>query len=93
MNCYRERSEDGSELIFDHGAPCFSVNANNLEVQNLVNDWESRGLVAEWKENFGSFDFVSRKFVSTEEVSTNSVYERRTIYQYISFDYFYCLFH
>ncbi|KAL8505358.1 hypothetical protein ACS0TY_016556 [Phlomoides rotata] len=74
MSQRRERSEDGSELMFDHGAPCFTVNSNNLEVQNLVNDWESRGLVAEWKEKFGSFDFVSRKFVNIEEEGLNKRY-------------------
>lgn len=63
--------------MFDHGAPCFTVNTNNQEVQNLVNDWESRGFVAEWKEKFGSFDFVSRKFVSIEEVSKNSLHYAR----------------
>lgn len=37
-------------------------------MQTVLNDWESRGLVAEWKEKFGSFDFRSKKFVGVEEV-------------------------
>ncbi|KAH6764487.1 oxidoreductase family protein [Perilla frutescens var. frutescens] len=67
MSQRREHCEDGRELLFDHGAPCFSVNANNLEMRSLVNDWESRGLVAQWEEKFGSFDCSSRRFVSVEE--------------------------
>ncbi|KAL0328626.1 UNVERIFIED_CONTAM: hypothetical protein Scaly_2295200 [Sesamum calycinum] len=61
MSQRREHCEDGRELLFDHGAPYFTVSADNLEVQSLVNDWESRGLVAEWKEKFGYFDFSSKK--------------------------------
>ncbi|GFQ00310.1 hypothetical protein PHJA_002175000 [Phtheirospermum japonicum] len=74
MSQRRERSEDGRELMFDHGAPYFSVNASNLEVQSIVSDWESKGLVAEWKENFGSFDFSSKKFVTIEEEGSNKRY-------------------
>lgn len=66
---FREHCEDGGELMFDHGAPCFAVSSSNLEVQSLVDNWESRGLVAQWKEKFGSFDFSSRRFVGVEEVS------------------------
>lgn len=57
--------------MFDHGAPCFPVSATNLEVQSLVDGWESRGLVAQWKEKFGSFDCKLREFVSAEEVSSD----------------------
>ncbi|KAK6154520.1 hypothetical protein DH2020_008768 [Rehmannia glutinosa] len=71
MSQRRERSEDGRELLFDHGAPCFTVSSSNLEVQTLVNEWESRGLVAEWKEKFGSFDFSSKRFVNIEEEGSN----------------------
>lgn len=66
----REHCEDGGELSFDHGAPCFALNASNSELQSLVNNWESRGLVAQWKEKFGCFDFSSRSFVSVDEVSS-----------------------
>ncbi|KAK7848939.1 protoporphyrinogen oxidase 2 [Quercus suber] len=48
MSQRREVSEDGKELVFDHGAPFFTV--NNAEVLGLVREWESRGLVAEWKQ-------------------------------------------
>ncbi|KAK8295886.1 hypothetical protein V6Z11_D05G087500 [Gossypium hirsutum] len=44
---FREISEDGRELLFDHGAPYFTV--TNLDVLSVVTEWESRGLVAEWK--------------------------------------------
>ncbi|XP_042489178.1 renalase isoform X5 [Macadamia integrifolia] len=60
MSQRREISEDGTELFFDHGAPFFTVNDN--DVMGLVHEWEARGLVAEWKERFGSFDCISAKF-------------------------------
>lgn len=61
---FREISEDGRELLFDHGAPYFTV--TNPDVLSVVTEWESRGLVAEWKSNFGSFDCFTNKFVNTE---------------------------
>ncbi|XP_022749386.1 uncharacterized protein LOC111298905 isoform X2 [Durio zibethinus] len=64
MSQRREISEDGKELLFDHGAPYFTV--TNPDVLSVVAEWESRGLVAEWKLNFGSFDCFSNKFVNTE---------------------------
>lgn len=63
----REVSEGGEELLFDHGAPFFTAISN--EVQGLVCEWESRGLVAEWKGNFGSFDCISSKFKDIEQVN------------------------
>ncbi|KAL2467017.1 FAD/NAD(P)-binding oxidoreductase family protein [Abeliophyllum distichum] len=74
MSQRREIAEDGRELFFDHGAPYFSLNASNSEVQSLVNDWESRGLVAEWKEKFGSFDCLAKKFLKIEEEAVNKKY-------------------
>lgn len=71
MSQRREIIEDGKELLFDHGAPYFT--ATNADVLGLVRDWEARGLVAEWKENFGSFDFASQKFVDIEKNCTNVV--------------------
>ena len=62
----REITEEGKELFFDHGAPLFTV--SNPDVLDIVSEWESRGLVAEWKENFASFDCISRKFVEFEQV-------------------------
>lgn len=63
---FRENTEDGKELLFDHGAPFFTVSKS--EVLSLVHEWQSRGLVAEWKEKFGSFDFLTQKFVDIEQV-------------------------
>ncbi|XP_043690328.1 renalase isoform X2 [Telopea speciosissima] len=65
MSQRREISEDGTELFFDHGAPFFTVSDN--DVMGLVHEWEARGLVAEWKEKFGSFDCISAKFVDFEK--------------------------
>ncbi|KAL5565237.1 hypothetical protein UlMin_028401 [Ulmus minor] len=65
MSQRREVSEDGKELLFDHGTPFFT--ASNPEVLGLVHEWESRGLVAEWKEKFGSFDCTSSKFIDLEQ--------------------------
>ncbi|XVF87953.1 hypothetical protein PTKIN_Ptkin19aG0010000 [Pterospermum kingtungense] len=64
MSQRREISEDGKELLFDHGAPYFTV--TNPDVLSVVSEWESRALVAEWKLNFGFFDCISKKFVNTE---------------------------
>ncbi|XP_071724587.1 uncharacterized protein [Rutidosis leptorrhynchoides] len=65
MSRRRETTEDGKELFFDHGAPFFNV--NDSDALALVQDWESKGLVAEWKENFGSLDRSSSKFVDIEQ--------------------------
>lgn len=65
MSQRREVSEDGKELVFDHGAPYFTI--TNAEVLGLVSEWESRGLVAEWKQSFGSFDCISNKFVDIQQ--------------------------
>ncbi|KAK8261236.1 hypothetical protein V6Z12_D13G173500 [Gossypium hirsutum] len=64
MSQRREISEDGRELLFDHGAPYFTV--TNPDVLSVVTEWESRGLVAEWKSNFGSFDCFTNKIVNIE---------------------------
>ncbi|KAM1234648.1 hypothetical protein ACFX2J_004202 [Malus domestica] len=65
--------EDGKELWFDHCAPFF--NAYNTKVLGLVHEWESKGLVACWKEKFGFFDHISNKFVDPEEVCKMLVHE------------------
>ncbi|KFK35544.1 hypothetical protein AALP_AA4G004500 [Arabis alpina] len=67
MSQRREISEDGKELMFDHGAPFFSVSNNNSDAMALVHDWESKGIVSEWKQVFGSFDFASNKFLSIQQ--------------------------
>ncbi|XP_068655333.1 uncharacterized protein [Aristolochia californica] len=65
MSQRREIAEDGRELLFDHGAPCFTVKDN--EVMGIVSSWEARGLVAEWKENFGTFDRTGSQFLQLGE--------------------------
>ncbi|XP_057485161.1 uncharacterized protein LOC130771557 isoform X2 [Actinidia eriantha] len=72
MSQRREITEDGKELLFDHGAPYFTV--SNADMLGIVHDWEARGLVAEWKENFGSFDFVSKKIVDIEKERLSKKY-------------------
>ncbi|RDY04891.1 hypothetical protein CR513_11331 [Mucuna pruriens] len=72
MSQRREKTEDGMELHFDHGAPFFSVSKS--EVLHLVHEWETRGLVAEWKENFGSFDFHTLKFNNAEQEGLSKKY-------------------
>ncbi|POO03210.1 Amine oxidase [Trema orientale] len=72
MSQRREVSDDGKELLFDHGAPFFT--ASNTEVLGLVQEWEARGLVAEWKENFGSFDCTSSKFIDIEQDQVSKRY-------------------
>ncbi|XP_050218807.1 uncharacterized protein LOC126669392 [Mercurialis annua] len=65
MSRRREITEDGKELLFDHGAPFFTV--NNGDVSRLVDEWESKGVVAEWKDSFGSFDCLSKQFIDIEQ--------------------------
>ncbi|KAH9723862.1 fad/nad(p)-binding oxidoreductase family protein [Citrus sinensis] len=72
MSQRRETSEDGKEMLFDHGAPFFTV--TNNDVLALVCEWESGGLVAEWKVNLGSFDCVSKKFVNIQQDGMNKKY-------------------
>ncbi|XVE63212.1 hypothetical protein DITRI_Ditri07aG0001500 [Diplodiscus trichospermus] len=70
MSQRREISQDGKELLFDHGAPYFTV--TNPDVLSVVAEWESRGLVAEWKLNFWSFDCFSNEFFNTENQERQS---------------------
>ncbi|XAR56867.1 renalase [Bertholletia excelsa] len=72
MSQRREITEDGNELFFDHGAPYFT--ASNPVVLDFIRDWEARGLVAEWKENFGSFDFASKRFLDIEKEGVGKKY-------------------
>ncbi|KAI3980295.1 hypothetical protein MKX01_001366 [Papaver californicum] len=73
MSQRRETTEDGKELMFDHGAPFFTIKDNG--VMDLVREWEQRGFVAEWKEKFGSFDSATAKFgEADEEESTKRKY-------------------
>lgn len=66
----REKVEDGSELMFDHGAQYFTV--KSAEVQHLVDKWQASGLVADWEGRFGSLDVATGDFVQ-ETVRTYSV--------------------
>nr|GEV01610.1 hypothetical protein [Tanacetum cinerariifolium] len=72
MSRRRETTEDGKELYFDHGAPYFST--TNGDVENMISGWEARGLVAEWKQNFGSFDYITKTFVNSEKDGLNKKY-------------------
>ncbi|XP_047146911.1 renalase isoform X2 [Vigna umbellata] len=72
MSQRREKTEDGQELHFDHGAPFFSVGKS--EVLRLVEEWVSRGLVAEWNEKFGFFDFHTHKFKNIEQEGLSKRY-------------------
>ncbi|KAL4579926.1 hypothetical protein LXL04_016097 [Taraxacum kok-saghyz] len=65
MSRRREIADDDRELYFDHGAPYFT--STNTDVEEMIRRWEARGLVAEWKQNFGSFDFITKKFVNFEK--------------------------
>lgn len=60
--------EDGKELLFDHGAPCFTLSNTADDVMGLVGEWESRGLIAEWKGKFGSFDCLTNEFLEADQV-------------------------
>ncbi|KAM7268997.1 hypothetical protein ACFE04_024494 [Oxalis oulophora] len=71
MSTRRERTEDGKELMFDHGAPFFNV--HDPDALSLVQHWESKGLVAQWKDSFGCFDRSSRKFVDPEHEQQNGL--------------------
>lgn len=71
-NICREIAEDGRELLFDHGAPYFTV--SSPDVLGLVHEWESRGLVASWNEKFGAFDCDSKKFLNTEQEGSSKKY-------------------
>lgn len=72
MSRRREISEDGRELYFDHGAPYFST--TNADMEEMISVWEARGLVAEWKQTFGSFDFITKKFINSEKEGSNKKY-------------------
>lgn len=72
MSQRREITKEGVELFFDHGAPYFSV--SNTGVMDVILEWESRGLVAEWKEQFGTFDCISKSFTDAEEESSSRKY-------------------
>ncbi|GJY72503.1 putative FAD/NAD(P)-binding oxidoreductase family protein [Tanacetum coccineum] len=72
MSRRRETTEDGKELYFDHGAPYFST--TNADVEDMIRGWEARGLVAEWKQNFGSFDYITKTFVNSEKDGLNKKY-------------------
>ncbi|XP_072951711.1 uncharacterized protein [Typha angustifolia] len=72
MSSRRENLEDGKELYFDHGAPYFTV--NHQEVAGVVRSWEARGFVAEWKEKFGSFDRNTGEFLDLDKEGTTTKY-------------------
>ncbi|KAK4723310.1 hypothetical protein R3W88_026089 [Solanum pinnatisectum] len=72
MSQRREMTEDGRELHFDHGVPYFS--AKNPDVLKLICEWQSKGLVAEWKEKFATFDCDSKQFLDIEQEDLEKKY-------------------
>ncbi|KAI3987568.1 hypothetical protein MKX01_021480 [Papaver californicum] len=72
MSQRREMTEDGKELMFDHGAPFFTI--TDKGVMDLVREWEQRGFVAEWKEKFGSFDCATAKFGEADKEESTKKY-------------------
>ncbi|XP_057515106.1 uncharacterized protein LOC130796750 [Amaranthus tricolor] len=69
MSQRRDITNEGKELFFDHGAPYFTI--ENTVVLDVIKEWKSRGLIAEWKEKFGAFDCISKSFIdSGEELSS-----------------------
>lgn len=72
MSQRREISEDGREIYFDHGAPFFSV--SDTAALGYINEWKTKGLVAEWKENFGSFDRNLNQFTDFEKEGFETKY-------------------
>ncbi|CAH2033412.1 unnamed protein product [Thlaspi arvense] len=72
MSQRREIGQDGEELTFDHGAPFFCV--SNSDALALVHEWESRGLVSQWKQAFGSFDCASNKFLGIQKEGDGNKY-------------------
>ncbi|GAB2289763.1 hypothetical protein Dimus_024070 [Dionaea muscipula] len=72
MSRRRETTEDGEELFFDHGAPYFSV--TKPDVLSVVQEWESRGFVAQWDEVLGAFDCIAGKFVDVDKDISSKKY-------------------
>lgn len=70
MSQRREKVEDGSELMFDHGAQYFTV--KSAEVQQLVDKWQASGIVAVWEGRFGSLNVATGDF--TEETVVKKRY-------------------
>ncbi|KAI4342435.1 hypothetical protein MLD38_027063 [Melastoma candidum] len=62
----RRESADGKELLFDHGAPFFTVR-ETATLSGLLQEWERKGLIAEWKGKFGSFDCHTRQFLCRDQ--------------------------
>ncbi|KAG0576319.1 hypothetical protein KC19_5G071400 [Ceratodon purpureus] len=71
MSQRREKVEDGSELMFDHGAQYFTV--KSAEVQHLVDKWQALGLVADWEGRFGSLNVATGEFVHETAVKKRYV--------------------
>ncbi|XP_010542541.1 PREDICTED: uncharacterized protein LOC104815709 isoform X2 [Tarenaya hassleriana] len=78
MSQRREISEDGKDLLFDHGAPFFTVSSNS-DALTLVHDWESRGVVSEWTPTFGSFDCTSNKFLGPQQQCVQEGSEKKYV--------------
>ncbi|GAB2223833.1 hypothetical protein Droror1_Dr00004575 [Drosera rotundifolia] len=68
MSHRRETTDDGKELFFDHGAPYFT--ASQPDILRLVQEWVSKGIVAQWDEVHGTFDSASKKFLDVDKFDT-----------------------
>lgn len=71
MSQRREKVEDGSELMFDHGAQYFTV--KTAEVQQLVDKWQASGIVADWEGRFGTLNVATGEFVEDTDVKKRYV--------------------
>lgn len=58
----REKTPDGSQLLFDHGAQYISV--KDPVVQELVDTWEAAGYLADWKGKFGVLHMGTGQFTA-----------------------------
>ncbi|KAL9249185.1 hypothetical protein AKJ16_DCAP01055 [Drosera capensis] len=66
----RETTDDGKELFFDHGAPYFT--ASQPDIPRLVQEWVSKGIVAQWDEVHGTFGSTSKKFLDVDKFDTTN---------------------
>lgn len=66
MSQRREKTPDGSQLLFDHGAQYISV--KDPVVQELVDTWEAAGYLADWKGKFGVLHMGTGQFTADVNV-------------------------
>ncbi|KAG8657806.1 hypothetical protein MANES_03G083000v8 [Manihot esculenta] len=59
MSQRREIAEDGKELLFDHGAPFFSI--SNTDVLRLVHEWELKGVESKFGVGVGRLEWLDNE--------------------------------